>query len=166
MAERARAWQSVTLGAEIPPPAGPYSPAVRAGDLLFVSGQVPKHPHSGALLGSDVTAQSRGTLENLRRVLAAAGASVDDVVSVTVYLADENDWGAFNAVYREVFNPPYPTRTVIGARLRGVLVEVSAVDPVAFFAAVATLFIVSIAAILIPSLRATRLDPNIALQAE
>jgi len=127
MPERARAWQSVTLGDETPPPTGPYSPAVRAGDLLFVSGQVPRDPHTGALLGGDVTAQARGTLENLRRVLAAAGAGVDDVVSVTVYLADENDWGAFNAVYREVFSPPYPTRTVVGARLRGVLVEVNAV---------------------------------------
>jgi len=127
MAERTRAWQSVTLGDEFPPPAGPYSPAVRAGDLLIVSGQVPRDPRSGALVGDDVTAQARSTLDNLRRVLAAAGAGVEDVVSVTVYLADENDWGAFNDVYRAVFSPPYPTRTVVGARLRGVLVEVSAV---------------------------------------
>jgi len=127
MAESARGWQSVTLGDVFPPPAGPYSPAVRAGDFLYVSGQVPKDPRSGALLGHDIVSQARGTLENLRRVLAAAGASVGDVVSVTVYLIDENDWGAFNEVYREVFSPPYPSRTVVGARLRGVLVEVSAV---------------------------------------
>jgi 2-iminobutanoate/2-iminopropanoate deaminase len=127
MSERTRAWQSVTLGDEFPPPVGPYSPAVRAGDLLFVSGQVPRDPRSGALVGDDVTAQARSTLDNLRRVLAAAGARIEDVVSVTVYLADENDWGAFNEVYRTVFSPPYPTRTVVGARLRGVLVEVSAV---------------------------------------
>ena len=127
MSDAQRSWQPVALGEGFPPPAGPYSPAVRAGGLLFVSGQVPKDPRSGALLGSDLTAQARGVFENLARVLAAAGASVHDVVSVTVYLADENDWGAFNEVYREVFAPPYPTRTVVGARLRGVLVEVSAV---------------------------------------
>jgi len=130
MSDEHRHWQPVTLPPDYPPPAGPYSPAVRAGGLLFVSGQVPKDPRTGEVEGDDVATQSRRVLENLARTLAAGGARLTDVVSVTVYLADENDWGAFNAVYREAFSPPYPTRTVVGARLRGVLVEVSAIASV------------------------------------
>lgn len=122
-----RSWKPITLGADYPAPAGPYSPAVRAGDFVHVSGQVPRDPRSGALLGVTIEEQARGTLANLRRVLEAAGASMDDVVSVTVYLADEDDWGAFNAVYREAFAAPYPSRTVVGAGLRGVLIEIGAV---------------------------------------
>ena len=119
-------WHPITLP-DAPPPKGAYSPAVRAGDLLFVSGQVPRDVRTGELLGDDVRAQSRGVLGNLRRVLQVAGAELGDVVSVTVYLADPDDWGVFNEVYRETFSPPYPARAVVGAGLRGVLVEVSAV---------------------------------------
>lgn len=122
-----RRWTPVTLGDDVPPPAGPYSPVVRAGPFLFVSGQVPRDPRTGELAEGGVTGQARKVLGNLSAALHAAGASVEDVVQVTVYLADEQDWGAFNEVYREVFHPPYPTRTVVGARLRGILVEVNAV---------------------------------------
>jgi 2-iminobutanoate/2-iminopropanoate deaminase len=66
-------------------------------------------------------------LDNLRKVLEAGGATLDDVVSVTCYLADERDWESFNAEYRKVFRPPYPTRTTVGAGLRDVLVEISAI---------------------------------------
>jgi 2-iminobutanoate/2-iminopropanoate deaminase len=127
MNEGTRRWKPVTLGDAFPPPAGPYSPAVRAGDLVFVSGQVPRDPMTGALVGATVEEQARQTLANLSRALEAAGARISDVVSVTVYLADENDWGAFNGVYTSVFARPYPTRTVVGSQLRGVLVEISAV---------------------------------------
>jgi 2-iminobutanoate/2-iminopropanoate deaminase len=127
MTASSRSWQPVTLGADVPPPKGAYSPAIRAGDLLFVSGQVPRDPRTGELVGADVAAQARQTLDNLRGVLAAAGASLDDVVSVLVHLADADDWGAFDGVYREAFRPPYPTRTVVGASLRGVRVEITAV---------------------------------------
>lgn len=127
MADQERAWQPVTLGEGYPPPKGAYSPAVRAGDLLFVSGQVPRDPRTGENIGGDIVAQARRTLENLRMVLAAGGATFADVVSVTVYLADDNDWEAFNGVYRETFQPPYPARAVVGAGLRGMLVEVSAI---------------------------------------
>ena len=131
MPDAPRRWTAVALPGDCRPPAGPYSPAVRAGDLLFVSGQVPRDPRTGDVDGGDVATQARRTLANLRLALEAAGATVNDVVSVTVYLADENDWGAFNEVYRETFSPPYPSRTVVGARLRGVLVEVSAIAWVA-----------------------------------
>jgi len=108
-------------------PKGAYSPGVRAGNFLFVSGQVPRDVRTGELLGDDIRTQSKGVLDNLGGVLAAAGASLNDVVSVTVYLADPEDWGAFNDVYKETFKPPYPARAVVGAGLRGILVEVSAV---------------------------------------
>ncbi|HET9683607.1 MAG TPA: RidA family protein, partial [Gemmatimonadaceae bacterium] len=64
---------------------------------------------------------------NLQRVLEQAGASLEDVVSVTVYLQRSDDWDAMNAVYRDVFRGPYPSRTTVGADLRGILVEISAV---------------------------------------
>ena len=122
-----RSWHPVTLGGDVPPPKGAYSPGVRAGDLLFVSGQVPKDPRTGATVGEDVAEQTRQVLRNVRGVLEAGGARLEDVVSVTVYLADEGDWGTFNEIYKTVFRPPYPSRAVVGARLRGILVEVSAV---------------------------------------
>jgi 2-iminobutanoate/2-iminopropanoate deaminase len=100
---------------------------VRAGGLVFVSGQTPRDPATGEIVGVTVAAQSRQTLNNVRRVLAAAGATLADVVSVTVYLADVADWDEFNTVYRSYFREPYPTRTAVGAALRGILVEVSAV---------------------------------------
>ena len=123
----ARPWTPVAPSPELPRPAGAYSPAVRAGDFVFVSGQVPKDPATGAVDGDDTPTQARRVLDNLRRVLAAAGASMESVVSVTVYLADANDWGAFNAVYQEFFTAPFPSRTVVGCQLRGILVELSAV---------------------------------------
>ena len=122
-----RSWTPITLGADYPAPAGPYSPAVRAGDFVYVSGQVPRDPRTGELLGATIEEQSAATLANLRRVLEAAGARMEDVIAVTVYLADEDDWGAFNTVYRGVFRAPFPARTVVGAGLRGVRVEISAV---------------------------------------
>lgn len=122
-----RSWQAAFLPADVPKPVGAYSPAVRAGDLVFVSGQVPRDPRTGALSGEDIESQVRQTLANVRGVLAAAGATLDDVVSTTVYLANVDDWGKFNDVYKEVFRPPYPTRTAIGANLRGILVEISVV---------------------------------------
>ena len=127
MAHADRGWQPVTLGGDTPPPAGAYSPAARAGGFVFVSGQVPRDPRTGQIGGGDFAAQTRRTLDNLLAVLQAAGATLDDVTAVTVYLADIGDWDAFNAIYRETFRPPYPSRTVVGAQLRGFLVEVSAV---------------------------------------
>lgn len=132
-ASASRHWTPITLapdasGTPVPLPAGAYSPGVRAGDFIFVSGQVPRDPRTGALVGEgDVRAQTRQTLANLAGVLAAAGATMADVVSVTVHLADVTDWAAFDAVYRETLAPPYPTRTVVGAALRGILVEITAV---------------------------------------
>lgn len=131
MAQESRNWQPITLGGDVPAPAGAYSPGTRAGRMIFVSGQTPKDPRTGVVEGNDVTSQTRKTLDNMRAILEAGGASFRDVVMVTVYLADESHWGEFNAVYKTIFEPPYPARAVVGAGLRGILVEISAVAWVA-----------------------------------
>lgn len=117
-----RAWEAVRLGK---PPVGAYSPAVRAGDFVFLSGQVPMDPETGELIGNDVGSQTHAVLDRIERLLAAAGAKLTDVVSVTAYLADIGDWDAFNNVYKTRFEAPYPARTTIGAGLHGFLVEMS-----------------------------------------
>ncbi len=121
-----RTWTPITLP-DLPAPAGAYSPGVRAGNLLFVSGQTPRDPGTGQIVGTTIEEQTQVTLANLARIITTAGASLSQVVSVTVYLADENDWGRFNEEYKAFMTPPYPTRAVVGAQLRGILVEISAI---------------------------------------
>ena len=97
---------------------GPYSQAVRAGQLLFVSGQVPLDPATGQMVEGDIAAQTRRVFDNLRAVLKAGGRSFADVVRTTVFLADMNDFAAVNEVYGSYFTEPYPARaTVQVARL-------------------------------------------------
>jgi 2-iminobutanoate/2-iminopropanoate deaminase len=97
---------------------GPYSQAVRAGELLFLSGQVPIDPATGNIIDGDIAAQTRRVFDNLGAVLAAGGLSFADVVRATVYLADMNDFAAMNAVYGQYLTEPYPARvTVQVARL-------------------------------------------------
>jgi 2-iminobutanoate/2-iminopropanoate deaminase len=110
---------------------GPYSPAVRAGGWVFLSGQVPFDPDTGQLVGGDIAAQTRRVLQNIGTLLAAAGLSYDAVVRTTVFLADMNDFSAMNAAYAEFFTEPYPARsTVQAARLpRDARVEI---DVIAF----------------------------------
>ena len=93
---------------------GPYSPAVKAGDFIYLSGQGPMDPKTGTLVGEDVAAQTKQVFSNLFNVLAATGLTSDDVVKVNVYLTDMNDFGAMNEVYAEQFNSPYPARTTVG----------------------------------------------------
>jgi 2-iminobutanoate/2-iminopropanoate deaminase len=127
MNESSRAWTPVVLPAEFRPPVGAYSPAVRAGNMIFVSGQVPKDPRTGALVEGDVGAQTQQVFRNLEQVLEAAGASLADVVAITAYLENIADWEEFNEAYRSAFERPYPTRTTVGAQLNGFLVEISAI---------------------------------------
>jgi 2-iminobutanoate/2-iminopropanoate deaminase len=97
---------------------GPYSQAVRAGQLLFVSGQVPLDPATGQMIEGDIAAQTRRVFDNLDAVLKAGGRSFADVVRTTVFLADMNDFAAVNEVYGTYFTEPYPARaTVQVARL-------------------------------------------------
>ena len=97
---------------------GPYSQAIRAGSLLFVSGQIPLDPETGAMVEGDIAAQTHRVFKNLQAILDAAGASLDHVVRTTVYLADMNDFAVVNEVYGTYFSSPAPARaTVQAARL-------------------------------------------------
>jgi 2-iminobutanoate/2-iminopropanoate deaminase len=97
---------------------GPYSPAIRAGQLLFVSGQVPIDPATGNMITGGIADQTRRVLDNIGELLLAAGRSFGDVARTTVFLADMNDFSAMNEVYGEYFAEPYPARaTVQVARL-------------------------------------------------
>jgi 2-iminobutanoate/2-iminopropanoate deaminase len=97
---------------------GPYSQAVRSGQFLFVSGQIPIDPATGNLVGDDIAAMTHRVFANIKAILAAAGASLDHVVRTTVFLADMNDFAAMNEVYATYFSQPAPARsTVQAARL-------------------------------------------------
>ena len=97
---------------------GPYSPAVRAGQLLFVSGQVALDPATGQMVDGGIAEQTRRVLDNVGALLTAGGRSFADVVRTTIFLADMNDFAAVNEIYGQYFSEPYPARaTVQVARL-------------------------------------------------
>jgi 2-iminobutanoate/2-iminopropanoate deaminase len=103
---------------QAPKAIGPYSQAVRAGNLLFVSGQIPIDPATGNLIDGDIAAQTHRVFQNIAAILDAAGASLDLVARTTVFLADMGDFAAMNAVYASYFSTPAPARsTVQAARL-------------------------------------------------
>jgi len=121
--------RSAVSSAGAPQAIGPYSPAVRAGQFLFISGQIPIDPATGALTHGDLAAQTRRALENVGALLTAGGLTYADVVRTTVFLADLNDFAAMNAVYRTYFAEPFPARsTVQAARLpRDARIEIDAI---------------------------------------
>ena len=97
---------------------GPYSQAIRAGSLLFLSGQIPIDPATGQMVDGDIAQQTQRVFKNLEAILTAAGASFDNVVRTTVYLVDMSDFAAMNEVYGTYFSSPAPARaTVQAARL-------------------------------------------------
>ena len=114
---------------DAPQAIGPYSQAIRAGQFLFLSGQIPLDPVTGEVVSGDVRAQTRRVLDNIGGVLAAAGVSMDAVVKTTVYLIALTDFAAMNDVYATAFQDPAPARsTVQVSRLpRDVRVEIEAV---------------------------------------
>jgi 2-iminobutanoate/2-iminopropanoate deaminase len=115
-----------------PTPAGPYTPAIVAGDFVFVSGQGPLKPGSREILDGDVRVQTRQVLSNIATILAAAGCTLADVVKVSAHLSDMADFTAYNEVYRETFSEPFPARTTVQSTLPGpftVEIEVTALRP-------------------------------------
>lgn len=108
---------------------GPYSQAVRSGNTVYLSGQIPLDPQTGNLIAGDVAAQTRRVFDNLSAVCSAAGSSLDSVMRIGIYLTNLDDFAAVNAVMAEYFNSPYPARSTIGvaALPRGAQVEVDAV---------------------------------------
>jgi len=114
---------------DAPKAMGAYSPAIKAGNLLFISGQIPVDPTTGNLIQGDIAAQADQVMRNLTALLRAAGASFTNVVRTTVYLADMNDFAGMNEVYsRYIVDPPPARATVQVARLpRDVKIEIDAI---------------------------------------
>lgn len=111
---------------DAPTPAGPYSHAVRAGDMIFLAGQGPFDPETGEQPDT-FKEQVRLTFENLERTARSAGASLADAVRIGVYLRDMDDFPAMNEVYAEMVPEPHPVRTTIQSDLPGLAVEIDAV---------------------------------------
>lgn len=113
-----------------PPALGPYNHAVRAGDLLFTSGQIGLDPRSGEMVAGGIAAETRRVLENLSAILTAGGSGLHEVVKTTVYLADMGDFPAMNAVYAEFFaEDAAPARACLAAASlpKGALIEMDAI---------------------------------------
>jgi reactive intermediate/imine deaminase len=108
---------------------GPYSQALRSGQLVFLSGQVPLDPATGQIAEGDIAAQTRRAMDNLGAVLAAAGCSFGDVVRTTIYLVDLGNFAAVNEAYATYFAPPYPARATVqvSALPRGAAIEIDMV---------------------------------------
>ena len=108
---------------------GPYSQAIEAGNTIYVSGQLPIDPATGAFAGEDIAAQTRQSLTNIKAILAEAGADMSNVVKTTVLLANMADFAAMNAVYAEFFTAPFPARAAFQAAAlpKNALVEIECV---------------------------------------
>ena len=108
---------------------GPYSQAVKVGDLMFTSGQVPIDPETGAVVEGGIQEQARQSLNNIKAILNAAGTNMGAVVKTTVFLQNMEDFAAMNEVYAQFFHEPYPARSAVQvARLpKDVLVEIEAI---------------------------------------
>jgi reactive intermediate/imine deaminase len=111
----------------------PFSPAVRLGDTLYLSGAIGTDPATNKLVPGGVVPEARQTLTNIRTALEAYGSSMAEVVKCTVFLADMSEWSTFNGVYKEFFKPPYPARSALGASglALGARVEVECIAHVA-----------------------------------
>lgn len=111
---------------EAPTPSGPYSQAIIANGFIFVAGQRPQDPVTGTI-SDDVQEQTRQCLQNVKAILDAAGSSMANIVRTNVYLSDIADFAAMNEVYSAMIPEPYPTRTTVGAQLRGIRVEIEVI---------------------------------------
>lgn len=119
----------VVTSPDAPAPVAAYSQAIASGDLLFCSGQIPIDPKTGEMVSGGIEAETEQVLANLKAVLAAAGASLADVVKTTVYLSNFDDFAAMNAIYVRAFPTDPPARATVGvaALPRGAKVELEAI---------------------------------------
>ena len=114
---------------QAPAAIGPYSQAIRIGNLVFTSGQIPIDPATGAFVKGGVKEQTRQSLTNVRAILEQSGLTMANVIKTTVFMADMNDFADMNAVYAEFFSEPYPARSAVAAKSlpKGALVEIEVV---------------------------------------
>lgn len=111
---------------------GPYSQAIKVGNLIYTSGQIPIDPATGALVAGGIKEQTRQSLLNVQAILKEAGLSMSSVVKTTVFMADMNDFADMNGVYAEFFTEPYPARSAVAVKAlpKGALVEIEVVAAV------------------------------------
>ena len=111
---------------------GPYSQAIKVGNLVYTSGQIPIDPATGSFVEGGIKEQTRQSLNNIKAILAEVGLSMSNVVKTTVFLADMNDFADMNAVYAEFFAEPYPARSAVAVKTlpKGALVEIEVVAEV------------------------------------
>ena len=121
--------RAVVMTESAPPAVGPYSQAIRMGDLVFTSGQIALELDTGRLVPGGVASQARQCLKNLEAVLSAAGAELDDVVKVTIFLAEIHDFDTVNEVYRTYFDtdPPARSTVAVAGLPLGARVEIEAI---------------------------------------
>jgi 2-iminobutanoate/2-iminopropanoate deaminase len=119
--------KSVISAPDAPAGTGPYSPCLRVGDWVYVSGQGPLDPRTHAVVGQTIEEQTHSTFANISALLRAAGSALPDVVKVNVYLSDIAHYDRFNSVYATLFSEPYPVRTTVGCALVDILIEVDCI---------------------------------------
>ena len=112
---------------------GPYSQAIKAGNLIYTSGQIPIDPTTGLFVEGGIKEQTRQSLRNVQAILEEAGLTMGNVVKTTVFMADMNDFADMNAVYAEFFAEPYPARSAVAVKTlpKGALVEIEVVAELA-----------------------------------
>lgn len=108
---------------------GPYSQAIRVGNLIYTSGQIPINLATGVFVEGGIKEQTRQSLNNIKAILEEAGISMRNVIKTTIFLADMNDFGDMNAVYAEFFSEPYPARSAVAVKSlpKGALIEIEVV---------------------------------------
>ena len=117
------------FASKAPAAIGPYSQAIRVGNLVFASGQIPIDPATGVFVPGGIKEQTRQSLTNVKTILEAAGLTMENVVKTTVFMADMNDFAEMNGVYAEFFKEPYPARSAVAVKAlpKGALVEIEVV---------------------------------------
>ena len=117
------------FASKAPAAIGPYSQAIRVGNLVFASGQIPIDPATGVFVPGGIKEQTRQSLTNVKTILEAAGLTMANVVKTTVFMADMNDFAEMNGVYAEFFTEPYPARSAVAVKAlpKGALVEIEVV---------------------------------------
>lgn len=121
--------KQVISTSQAPAAIGPYSQAIRVGNLLYTSGQIPINPATGSFVEGGIKEQTRQSLTNIKAILEEAGLTMAHVVKTTVFMADMNDFADMNAVYAEFFAEPYPARSAVAVKTlpKGALVEIEVV---------------------------------------
>jgi 2-iminobutanoate/2-iminopropanoate deaminase len=119
--------QQLKIASDTSTAPGPYSPGLRVGDFIFVSGQVPRDPATGKIVGETIEEQTTQVIENIKAILAEGGATLADVVKVSAHLTDLSLFERYNKIYVSYFPDPKPVRTTVGSQLLGFLVEIDAI---------------------------------------